>query len=255
LDFSRVTDISPDLKSILFFDRGPTPKTWGSWIRPIDGGEALRLGGWEPGRFSPDGRWIVGILEDSEGNGQLVLFPVGAGDSRPIPTPGLAAEEPSFAGPDGILFVGTRDGKRQVWTVRTDGSQPRALGAPDCALPQPSPSLRSFVCEGGPAFATLFVYPMDGGAGRRLYEHPSGRRLWYARYDSTGGRIFAVAADRKFVTLDAATGRVLREETLPVPKSLGYAELIDASLDAEGAIVAYSLNVYSSQLYSVSGLR
>lgn len=255
LDYSRVTDISPDRKTILFFDRGPTPKTWGSWIRPIDGGEAVRLGAWEPGRFSPDARRIVGTSQDAAGNGQLVLFPVGAGDSQPLPTPGLAAEEPSFLGPDGILFVGTREGKQQVWTIRTDGSQLRAVGAPDCALPQPNPSLQSFVCEGGPEFATLFVYPMDGGPGRKLFEHPAGKRLWYARFDSTGDRIFAVASDRKFVTLDANSGRVLREETLPVPKSLGYAELIDASLDAEGSIVVYSLNVYSAQMYSVSGLR
>ncbi len=255
LDYTRVTDISPDRKAILFFDRGPTPKTWGSWIRPIDGGEAVRLGAWEPGRFSPDARRIVGTSQDATGNGQLVLFPVGAGDSQPLPTPGLDAEEPSFAGPDGILFVGTREGKQQVWTIRTDGSQLRSLGAPDCALPQPSPSLQFFVCEGGPGFATLFVFPMDGGPGRKLFEHPAGKRLWYARFDSTGDRVFAVASDRKLVTLDATSGRVLREETLPVPKSLGYAELIDASLDAEGSIVVYSLNVYSSQMYSVSGLR
>ncbi len=255
LDYTRVTDISPDRKTILFFDRGPTPKTWGSWIRPIDGGEAMRLGAWEPGRFSPDARRIVGTSQDAAGNGQLVLFPVGAGDSQPLPTPGLDAAEPSFAGPDAILFVGTREGKPQVWTIRTDGSRLRALGAPDCALPQPNPSLQAFVCEGGPEFATLFVYPMDGGPGRKLFEHPAGKRLWYARFDSTGGRIFAVASDRKFYTLDATSGRVLREETLPVPKSLGYAELIDASLDAEGSIVVYSLNVYSGQMYSVSGLK
>ncbi|HEY7368995.1 MAG TPA: protein kinase [Thermoanaerobaculia bacterium] len=252
LDYTRVTDVSPDGKTVLFFDRGPTTKTWGTWIRPIDGGEAVRLGSWEPGRFSPDARRIVGISQDAEDNGQLVLFPVGAGDSQPLPTPNLSAEEPTFAGPDRILFVGTREGKPQVWTIRTDGSELRALGAPDCALPRPSPSLQSFVCEGGPA---LFVYPMEGGPGRKIFEHPAGKRLWYARFDSSGERLFAVGADRKFFTLDATSGRVLREETLPVPKSLGYAELIDASVDPEGSIVVYSLNVYSSQMYSVSGLR
>jgi serine/threonine protein kinase len=255
LDYTRVADISPDRKTILFFDKGPTPKTWGSWIRPIDGGEPMRLGAWEPGRFSPDGHRIVGTSQDATGNGQLVLFPVGAGDSQPLPTPGLDAADPSFAGPDAILFVGTREGKQQVWTIRTDGSQLRALGATYCALPQPNPSLQSFACEGGPEFATLFVYPMGGGPGRKLFEHPAGKRLWYARFDSTGERIFAVGSDRKLYTLDASSGRVLDEATLPVPKSLGYAELIDASLDAEGSIVVYSLNVYSGQMYSVSGLR
>ncbi len=255
LDYTRVTDISPDRKAILFSEQGPTPKTWGSWIRPIEGGNAVRLGAWEPGRFSPDARRIIGTSSDAAGTGQLVLFSVGAGDSRPLPTPGLAADEPSFAGPDAILFVGTREGKRNVWTIRTDGRQLRPLGAPDCALPIPNPSLRSFVCEGGPGFATIFVYPMDGGPGRRLFEHPAGKRFWYARFDSTGKRIFAVASDRKFFTLDSTSGKVLAQEALPVPESLGYAELIDASLDAEGSIVAYSLNVYSAQLYSVSGLR
>jgi Tol biopolymer transport system component len=253
LSFSRVEDLSPDGRFVLFFDTANTQKSTGAWIRPIEGGDVVHLSEWEPGRFSPDGRWIIGWVEAS-GLNQLALFPVETGRGRVISTPGLEASDPSFAGPDTILFVGVRPGERKVWRIQPDGTGARPVGAPDCELPRASPSGEAFACE-GEAGRTIFVYPIGGGSGRKLYTRSTGGRFWYVRWDRRGERIFAVTRDRDLVTLDAATGRVLSQETLPLPAFEGYSDLITAALTPDGSTQAYTVNLYASGLFMVSGLR
>jgi serine/threonine protein kinase len=254
LSFSRVEDLSPDGRSVLFFDTANTQKSGGAWIRPIEGGDAVRLSEWEPGRFSPDGRWIIGWAPSAQGISQLALFPLEAGSGRVIPTPGLDVSDPSFAGPDTILFVGVRPGERKVWRIQTDGTGARPVGAPDCELPMPSPSGEAFACE-GEGGRTIFVYPIEGGSGRRLYSRSTGGRFWYVRWDRTGERIFAITRDRDLFTLDAASGKVLSQETLPLPAFEGYSDLINAALTPDGSTQAYTVNLYASSLFMVSGLR
>jgi len=55
-----VADVSPDGRSILFLDGSPTAGTLGTWVRSVDGSEATRITDGDPGKFSPDGRWVVG---------------------------------------------------------------------------------------------------------------------------------------------------------------------------------------------------
>jgi Tol biopolymer transport system component len=253
LGYTRITDLSPDRKRLLFFDRGPTARSTGAYIRPIEGGDAVKLSDSEPGRFSPDGRWVIGVTDNSPH--QLSLFPVEAGASRLLKTPGLETTDPSFLDGDTILFVGAANGARHVWRIRTDGSGLSLVGAPDCDLPQLNPARDVFVCEGGPGNRAIFVYPLSGGPGRKLHEISGARRFWYARFNSRGDRIYAVANDREFVTLDAQTGKVLAQETLPPPLQEGYSELIDAVFDADAVTQAYSLNHYASHLYLAAGLR
>jgi hypothetical protein len=253
LSYTRVTDLSPDRKRLLFVEEGPTPRTSGAYVRSIDGGDAVKLSDWLPGRFSPDGNWVVGLTNELPR--QLALFPVEAGASRLLATPGMEASDPSFLDADTILFVGTASGARRVWRIRTDGSGLSPVGAPDCDFPQPNPGRNALVCEGGPGNRAIFLYPMDGGPGRKLHELSGARRFWYARFNARGDQIFAVASDREFFTFDAQTGRVVAQEILPTPQQEGYSELIDAIFDADAATQAYSLNVYASHLYLASGLR
>ena len=253
LGYTRITDLSPDRKRLLFVDVGPTARSSGAYIRSIDGGDAVKLSDWEPGRFSPDGSWIVGITTTSPT--QLALFPVEAGASAVLKTPGMEATDPSFLDADTILFVGAANGVRRVWRIRTDGGGLSLVGAQDCDLPQPNPTRNALVCEGGPGNRAIFVYPMDGGPGRKLYEISGPRRFWYARFNTGGDRIYAVASDREFFTLDAQTGKVIAQETLPPPPQEGHSELIDATLDSDAAVQAYSLNLYASRLYLASGLK
>src|SRR5262249_16334639 len=60
-NWTLVADLSPDDKSILYFDAGPTDKSTGTWHRPIEGGDAVPVGNLLYAKYSPDGRWALGI--------------------------------------------------------------------------------------------------------------------------------------------------------------------------------------------------
>jgi len=254
LGWTLIGDISPDGKTALFYDRGPTEKTSGIWIRPLAGGDATRLGAGYPGKFSPDGRSIVAVTQSTSGASQLSLIPVEAGGVRLLPTPGGDVSAPSFAGPNTLLFVRSEKGVSQVWTMATDGSGARSLGADGCDAPVASPSGSSFLCV-GQRRRSLFVHPIKGGPGLKLYELPEGRDFVYARWNAAGDRIFAVTRDRRLLTLDHSTGALLREEAIGLAGATGQGRLLTAALDASGETRAFSIIHSSSNLYLASGIR
>lgn len=255
LDWTFVRDISPDGRTVLFYDGGSNEKTSGAWVRPLEGGDAVRLGEGDPGKFSPDGRWIIASTPETAGLPQLILIPVEAGRARMLPGPGGSISAPSFVGPNTILFVRSEKGTREVWRMQTDGRGARSLGAAGCDLPMGSPSGSAFVCVAGETKRTLYVYPMDSRPGRKLYELPEGGEFIYARWNVPGDRVFAVTRDRSLLTLDSSTGALLGEETLPLVGATGQDRLVAAALDAEATIQAYSVWRLSSGLYLASGLR
>jgi hypothetical protein len=172
LGWTIIRDISPDGKTALFFDGGPTEKTSGVWIRPVEGGDATRLGEGFPGGFSPDGQWVVAVTRPFSGPPQLILLPVEAGGIRRLPISASTVSSPSFAGPSTLLFVRSEKGASEIWTMKADGTGARSLGAAGCDAPVASPSGSSFLCLKGERKRSLFLYPIRGGAGRLLYELP-----------------------------------------------------------------------------------
>ncbi|HEX9148170.1 MAG TPA: hypothetical protein VF958_03325, partial [Thermoanaerobaculia bacterium] len=255
LGWSLVTDISPDGKLALFYDGGPTEKTMGVWVRPLDGGDATRLGDGYPGKFSPDGKWVIGLTRPLSGPPQLVLIPVEAGGIRRLSSAGADVSAPSFAGLSTLLFVRSEKGVSEVWRMETDGSGARSLGAQGCGAPTASPSANSFVCVEGERREKLVLHLMDKSPGRRLYELPKEGEFIYARWNGSGDRIFAVTRDRRLLTLDSSTGALIREDTIPVSGTPGQDRLIAAALDADATIQAYSMIRLSSNLYLASGIR
>jgi Tol biopolymer transport system component len=255
LGWTLIRDISPDGKTALFFDGGPTEKTSGVWIRPLEGGDATRLGEGFPGKFSPDGRSIVAVTRPLSGVPQLILIPVEAGGVRRLPTSAGNVSAPSFAGPTTLLFVRSEKGASEVWTMETDGSGARSLGAAGCDMPVASPSGSSFLCVKGERRRSLFLYSIKSDPGRKLYELPDDPGFVYARWSGSGDRIFGVTRNRRLLTLDSSTGTLLREEAIPIAATTGQERLIAAALDAEAATRAYSVLRTSSDLYLASGIR
>lgn len=253
-DGTFVTDISPDERSLLFYDAGPTRSITGSWIRSMEGGDAVHLGEGEFGRFSPDGRWIVALTQARHGPQQIIVHPTGAGESRQLTFSQAAHWAPAFAGPQKLIFVRSEKGKSEIWRMKTDGTEARSLGAAGCDLPMANPTSDSFLCVGHADNRALFVYPIEGGAGRKLYELPPGERFRYARWNGNGDKIFAVTGHRRFLLIDAKSGTVLQHEELPIPGP-AYETLYTAAFNAQGTIQAYSVSRFSSDLYLASGLR
>jgi serine/threonine protein kinase/Tol biopolymer transport system component len=254
LGSSAITDISPDGKSLLFGDGGAGERSLGTWTRPIDGGDAVRLGAATPGKFSPDGRSIVALTPQLSGPQQILLVPVGPGATRQLTFSQASHSMPSFAGPDTILFVRSHAGQSEVWRMATDGTDARSLGADGCDMPSASPSGRAFLCRGGETKNALYLFPMDRGEGRKLVEIPDGRTISYARWSGSGAEIFAVTSDLRFLTIDGSTGGVLAQEALALGKDVGSDSLLSAAFNPDATIQAYSFERSSSGLYLADGL-
>ncbi len=250
-----VADIAPDGKSVLFLDGSPTAGTLGIWIRPLDGGEAIRIGDGDPGRFSPDGRWVVGTSRIPSGPPQLVLVPTGGGKARNVTgDPAAGYFEPSFAGVDSLLFVRAEGERREVGRMKTDGTAAESLGVKGCSGPVAKPDQTSFLCVTEPDRGVLMLYglaPRD--SGRRLAALADGGFV-YARWNERGDRIFAVTFDRKLLTLDSATGAVLREQPVPIREGIAGESLVMAACSPDGTTQAYSISYTSSRLYLGRGM-
>ncbi|HEU5249058.1 MAG TPA: protein kinase, partial [Thermoanaerobaculia bacterium] len=254
LGSSLITDISPDGSSLLFEDSGAGEKSLGTWMRPVDGGEAVRLGTAAFGKFSPDGRSIIALTPQLSGSQQLILIPVGPGTTRQLTSSKASYSTPSFAGPNTILFVRSDAGRSEVWRMSTDGTGARSLGAEGCDMPSASPSGLSFLCRGGETKDALYLFPMDKGAGRKLYELPEGTPINYARWNGSGEQVFAVTRDLRFITIEASTGRVLASESFDLGESVGSDSFIAAAFSADASIQAFSFDRFSSGLYLADGL-
>jgi hypothetical protein len=251
---SKVADISPDSKSVLLVDGGASEKSLGMWIRPLDGGDAVRLGDATPGNFSPDGRSIIALTPQLSGPQQLVLVPVGPGPTRQLTFSQATHSMPSFAGPDTILLVRSGEGRSEVWRMATDGSRAQSLGAEGCDMPTASPSGLTFLCRGGNTKGALYLFPLEKGSGRKLYELPEGNTINYARWSSSGKEIFIVTHDLRFLTIDASTGRTLAMELVDLGGGIGSDSFIAAAFSPDASVQAYSFDRFSSGLYLADGL-
>jgi eukaryotic-like serine/threonine-protein kinase len=254
LGWTLVSDISPDGKTVLFYDGSAMEKTAGLWIRPVEGGDAVRLGDGYFGKFSPDGRSVIAVTDSPSGPQQLVLVPVEAGRTRQLTSSKANFSAPSFADTRTLLFVRSEGGRSEVWSMATDGSGARSLGTSGCDQPIASPSRTSFVCVGSDR-RSLFIHFMEKHPGRKLYELPRGGLFLSARWNDTGDRVFAVTRDRELLTLDSSAGRLLDQTTLPLLGPASQDVLLAAALNHDATVQAYSLVHASSSLYLAAGLR
>jgi eukaryotic-like serine/threonine-protein kinase len=253
LGYTMVFDISPDGKSIVFLDGGATGQSVGTWVRPLNGGEAVRIADGDPGKFSPDGRWVVTASRVVHGLPQLAIVPAGGGPIRQITHSPAAHSHASFAGAGTLLFVRSEGARREVWRMAEDGSDARLLAETDCIWPTADPAGQSFLCLREQP-GTLLLYPLAGGPGRTLHQLPSGGSFVYARWNASGKHVLAVTRDWRLLTLHPVTGALLRTETISFPEAPATETLRAAALSPDAAIQAYSISHFSSRLYLGRGL-
>lgn len=224
-------------------------------MRPVDGGEAVRLSGATQAKFSPDARSVIALTPPLAGPQQVLLLPVGEGVTRQLTFTAESHSAPSFADPTTVLFVQYDRGSSQVWRMATDGSGARSLGAEGCEMPTADPSGKEFLCAGGPTSNVLFRFPTAAkGTGRRLYALLDGDTFLYARWSGDGSKVFAVTGQRQWLTIDAATGRLLSEELIVLGEGVGSDSLLSAAFSPDAAVQAYSFDRFSSGLYLADGL-
>src|SRR5438876_649896 len=87
LDNVGVFDLSADGRTFIFqyYGEGSGPN-YTSYLRKTDGSPAVRLGEGAAIALSPDGRWVLSILNSPR---QTLLLPTGAGEARVIDRHGI----------------------------------------------------------------------------------------------------------------------------------------------------------------------
>jgi hypothetical protein len=255
LGMSLAADVSPDGKMVLFWDGGGSEKSAGAWVRPLDGTDAVWLGGGEPQRFSSDGHSLVSVNRTEAGGARFDLIPVGAGTSRSVIPPDAESESPSFSGDDGLLFTRHVDGRNHIWKIQMDGTGARSLELTDCNKPVASPAGDLFLAICGAGRAAIEIQSTRRSEPRRLFDLPPGDAFLYARWNGVGDRVFAITSGRRMLTLDSSNGRLISEEHLPTLGKGEAAVLDGAGLSSDGSVQAYSANRISSRLYLAEDLR
>jgi eukaryotic-like serine/threonine-protein kinase len=104
LDFSAPAALSRDGKMVLFTEGGVGGGPRSSvYIRPTQGGPAVRLGDGFAWALSPDGRWALASREMGS-SPSLDLLPTGAGEVRRIERPGVTFLDAAWL-PDGVRVL------------------------------------------------------------------------------------------------------------------------------------------------------
>lgn len=109
---SELSDISPDGKAILFEEwGGPAGSLYLMVYRKSDGSPPVVLGPGADPVLSPDGKTAAGVLLTSPL--QVVLYPIGPGESRTVPVPDMVGIRSLAWMPDGkrVALVGAIKGQ------------------------------------------------------------------------------------------------------------------------------------------------
>jgi eukaryotic-like serine/threonine-protein kinase len=164
LDLSDHPLLSSDGKTILFSEQsGSVGANYAVCLRRTDGSPVVRLGDGTPTDLSPDGKSALAIVPTSPQ--ELVLYPIGAGETRRLDRGGIESYESAHFFPDGrsVLFCGHEKGKASRCYVQEIGGKPRAVTPEGTTRGILSPDARQILVQGN---GGLVLYPAGGGEGR-----------------------------------------------------------------------------------------
>jgi hypothetical protein len=256
LGSSMITDLSHDGKNLLFIDGTGDQSSPGTWIRSVEGGEAVKVADGEFAAFSPDDQSVVTTTPARTSPAQVLIVSVSSGSARTLTSSNAVHSFPTFLGPETVLFGRVANGKNEIWEVPARGGEERLVVA-GCDKAAGSPSGREMLCIGGERDNVLFAAAYGAGVKpvlRRVHELPPGARFVHARWSSTGDRIYVVTTLRRLLTVDAARGTLLADQPVLPGESIGADSLLGAAVNGDATLQAFSVSHLGSQLYLFRGL-
>ncbi len=259
LDQSSLAVLSRDGKTLLFDEQGEGGGPNGSvYLRPTDGGPAVRLGDGGADDLSPDGKWALTRSFAKDGI-RLVLLPTATGEPKPVAIEGLQIRGGGFAPPDGkrIFFAASEPGKgSRGYVLDLAGGKPRAFtpeGLTGGAAASPDgKSLALNDAEHRPT-----IYPVDGGDPRPIPGLDPGDSP--IQWSQDGGTLYVTRegeVPRPIYRYSFATGKkTLWKQLIPADRA-GLVRIENVYVTPDGAHYAYSINrVTASDLYVVTGWK
>jgi eukaryotic-like serine/threonine-protein kinase len=256
LDYSLVTFLSPDGKTILFTEGGEGGGAgYSVYVRKTDGSPAVRLGEGFGQTLSPDGKWAV-VIQHAATDPQLALYPTGAGEPRLLSKEGLTVLNACWM-PDGkdLLLTAREEGHGLRLYLRDAGG-----GKPRAVTPEGYRGFRTVSPDGkwapvmGPD-RKQYLYPLSGGEPTAIPGIDANDRI--AGFGPNGGSVYVqrqgdVPANVERV--DVATGRREPWRSL-MPADAGGVSEIGPLPTTSGESYAYSYGRTLSDLYVVEGLQ
>ncbi len=257
-DWTIAKDISRDGQWILFEDSSEAAgNQYSIAIRNIDGSLPVRLGAGSAGGLSPDGKWAISVLSGNPG--KVILVPIGAGQPRTVPTPGLEQIHGAFA-----HFLG--DGKHitlnaseaghgmRCYLVDLNGGKPIPITPEGITGALVSPDGK-YVLRANDVGVDE-IYPIAGGVGRPIPNlEPGFVPVKWSEDDSSvyGSRPGPVPT--RVYKVKLATGERTLVEELEPATAAGAVSIAPVVVSSDGSRFAYSYYQVLSELYLISGLR
>ncbi len=260
LDWSRLTDLADDGRHVLFSEQGEGGGLGiGTYLRPTDGGPAVRLGDGIANELSPDGKWALVLVPGGDGApARLRLLPTGPGAPRDLDA-GAINQQWSHWFPGGrrVLFSGNEPGKgTRLWVRDLDG------GAPEPISPEGVRPLAHHVSPDGNRVAALtldgraMLYPVPAGEPQPIPGFEPGERP--AGWSADGASLYAVRLGdlpARVFRVDIASGRRTPWRELRPADPAGVDLITPIAITPDGRSYAYGLRRIVGDLYLVEGLR
>ena len=253
-DWSLVTDLSADGKTVIFSESGEAVgANYSIFMRKTDGSPAVRLGTGGFASLSPDGKFVVSGTGDPA---QLVLLPTGIGEPRKLTDNKLDHASIGWM-PDGkaIVFTSTEPGHgRRTYLLPIEGGTPRPITPEGVAGALVTP-------DGKYLLATdrkldRWFYPIAGGQPQKLkIDILPNERIFQMFGDGKGILVRAREVPSHVVRVDLATGRRTPWKEIMPPDPAGVADIPVMKFSADGKAYVYSAGRLLSDLFVVDGLK
>jgi eukaryotic-like serine/threonine-protein kinase len=257
LDYSLVSDISPDGQRILITESGEGGGPgYSAYLRKTDGSPAVRLGSGATEAFSPDGSWAASLTSGDKP--QIVLLPTSVGEPRSLSYEGIDPINVDFL-PDGkqIIFTASESGRgTRLYLRNVTGEKSRAL------TPEGYSMFRGTITPDGKAIVVrgpdrrVYLYPLAGGEPQALPGLLDNHRP--ARF-SADGKILYVQEDEtlpmRIDRYDMASGKLELWKELMVADAAGLNAISRFVITPDGKTYAYSYLRVLSYLQLVDGMK
>ena len=209
------------------------------FLRPLDGGPAVRLGEGTAQDLSEDCAWAVAIAPNrAEG---LRLFPIGPGVRRDLPLPGYLPVEARFRHGHAELLVLAHgeDGARRLLRLPLAGGAPVPVLEREVTAFAASPDGKAVATSDGSGRLALLTF--DGVGERALGKLETGEQPIGWTADGRGLLLVDPGALQvRLIRLDLASGARSVYRVLTPPDPAGVARIDRVRVDDGAALVAYS---------------
>jgi eukaryotic-like serine/threonine-protein kinase len=255
LDESIAADLSPDGRHVLLSEVGGGGGAKGAvYLRPTDGGDAVRLGDGQGLALSPDGKWALATNERPE----LLLHPTGPGQRRTLPASGFESFQSGRFLPDGtrVFFNANVRGRvTQCFLLDLAGGAPRPVG-PEGGFCRASSPDGQWLAVTGPD-RELTLLPVDGSVGPRPVRGWT-KGATVLQWSDDGRSLFVSTETEVPMTIrkfDLQTGRTELVKTLVPPDTAGVQTIAVPLVTRDGRTYAYSYIRLLGDLYVADGIQ